>query len=159
VNGRGDNLLLNGDFESGDLTGWELTEYGKADELGVEKNAANARSGKHGFHFWSEKQNSVCFRLEQTVRDVEHGKFTFRISIMGGDGGDAEIYAYLTINGEQVGVIPMKMTNYGSWYTAEMSWYNSENISEMTVGIYVCCPGEGNGAWGSIDDAELLRID
>ena len=159
VNGRGDNLLLNGDFESGDLTGWELTEYGKADELGVEKNAANARSGKHGFHFWSEKQNSVCFRLEQTVRDVEHGKFTFRISIMGGDGGDAEIYAYLTINGDEVGVIPMKMTNYGSWYTAEMSWYNSDNISEMTVGIYVCCPGEGNGAWGSIDDAELLRID
>ena len=25
----------------------------------------------------------------------------------------------------------------------------------VTVGIYVRCSGEGNGAWGKIDDAEL----
>ena len=151
------NLLQNGGFESGDLTGWVLTELGKADQLYVEEKASDSLAGTWHMHFWSAKKNSVEFTLEQVVSDLEAGNYTFRISIMGGDSGESEVYAYVKRNGEIVQTAPMVITAYGSWDTGEIEGIFCENGAELTVGIYVRCPGEGNGAWGKIDGAELTQ--
>ena len=149
------NLLQNGGFESGDLTGWILTELGNADQLYVEDKASDSVAGKWHMHFWSAAENSVEFTLEQAVSDLEAGNYTFRISIMGGDSGACDVYAYVKKNGEMIRTAPMTITTYGSWDMGEIGCIFCENGEELTVGIYVCCAGVGNGAWGKIDGAEL----
>ncbi len=88
------NFLENYSFESGDLTGWTLDDKGGADELYVEDKSTDSLTGKYHMHFWSAKSGSVEFTLEQTVSDLPAGNYKFSVSVMGGDGGEQEIYAY-----------------------------------------------------------------
>jgi arabinogalactan endo-1,4-beta-galactosidase len=151
------NLLSNGGFESGDSTPWVVTELGSADQLNMEKKASDSLSGQWHYHFWSAKTNTVNFMLEQTMTDLEEGTYRFAISIMGGDSGETEVYAYAKINGETVGTAPMSITTYGSWDTGEIGSISLKNGDELTVGIHVRCAGSGNGAWGKIDDGILNK--
>lgn len=152
------NFLENYGFETGDLTGWTLNELGKANELYVENKSSDSLTGAYHMHFWSEKQNSVEFTLEQTVEGLKPGKYKYSISVMGGDCGETEIYAYVKLDGEIIARAPMKITVYNEWDTALISDISYAEGQTLSVGIYVKCQGAGNGAWGKIDDALLNSI-
>ena len=96
---------------------------------------------------------------EGTVADLPEGAFRFSFSIMGGDCGETEIYAYVKIDGTEVArseLVPI--TGYNNWNVAEVPSFEHPAGTEVTVGIYVKCAGEGNGAWGKIDDALLNSV-
>ena len=151
------NYLENFSFETGDLTGWTLTDTGKADELYVEEKVTDSLSGSWHMHFWSAQSNSVEFTLEQSVTGLDSGNYRFSISIMGGDSGESDIYAYVKVNGETILTQPMTITSYGNWDTGFITGISCESNDILTVGIYVKCQGSGNGAWGKIDDATLNK--
>ena len=152
------NFLTNYSFETGDMTGWTVNQVGKADELFLEKKATDSLTGEYHYHFWSEKENSVEFYLEQEVVDLPTGNYKFSISIMGGDAGETTIYAYVKINDEIVYTAPMEITVYNSWDTGLISSFSYNAGDKLSVGIYVKCQGSGNGAWGKIDDALLNSL-
>ena len=149
------NYLQNDSFETGDLTGWTLKDLAKADELYVEDKITDSLTGTMHMHYWSAAANSVEFTLEQNVEGLSSGTYKYAISIMGGDCGTTDIYAYVKINGEIVQTAPMGITGYGNWDTAQITGIACNEGDTITVGIYVKCSGEGNGAWGKIDDALL----
>ena len=149
------NYLQNDSFETGDLTGWTVTDLGGADELYVEDKITDSMTGTMHMHFWSAAANSVEFTLEQAVAELPAGTYKYTISIMGGDSGESEIYAYVKINGEIVQTAPMTITTYGNWDTVTIRGIQYQEGDSITVGIYVKCAGDGNGAWGKIDDAML----
>lgn len=150
------NYLINSGFEHGDLTGWTLTELGNADELYVEDKLTDSLSGSWHMHFWSAAQNSVEFTLEQQAMDeLPSGRYKFSISIMGGDAGETDIYAFVKINGEIVKTAPLGITSYGNWDTATIDGIEYSEGDTLNVGIFAKCQGAGNGAWGKIDDAML----
>ncbi len=149
------NFLTNPGFETGDLTGWSLTELGRTDELYVEDKLTDSLDGSWHMHFWSAASDSVEFTLEQTPERLPAGSYKFAVSIMGGDCGKTDIYAYAKVDGEIVAKAPMTITSYGSWDTGEVRNITAAEGQELTVGIYVKCQGEGNGAWGKIDSARL----
>ena len=149
------NYLENAGFESGKPEPWTLTERGSADQLYVEEKLADSLEGTWHMHFWSAAKNSVDFSLEQERSDLKSGEYRFAISIMGGDAGETEIEAYVLIDGEKVASAPMKITSYGEWDTAELREIPYAEGQTLTVGISVKCAGEGAGAWGKIDGAEL----
>ena len=149
------NFLTNPGFETGDLTGWSLTELGRADELYVEDKLTDSLDGSWHMHFWSAASDSVEFTLEQTPERLPAGSYKFAVCIMGGDCGKTDIYAYAKVDGEIVAKAPMTITSYGSWDTGEVRNITAAEGQELTVGIYVKCQGEGNGAWGKIDSARL----
>lgn len=149
------NFLDDYSFESGGLSSWKLNDLGGAKELYVEKKATDSLTGEYHMHFWSDAKNSVEFTLEQDAHDLPTGKYKFSVSIMGGDAGDAEIYAYVKIDGVTVSKQPMKITVYNEWDTGVIHGIDYKEGQTLTVGIYVKCAGEGNGAWGKIDDALL----
>ena len=149
------NYLQNDSFETGDMTGWVMEDLGGADELYVEEKVTDSLTGTWHYHFWSNAKNSVEFTLEQQVQNLAGGKYKFSISIMGGDCGETDIYAYIKINGEIVGTAPLTINGYGNWDTATVSGVEYAEGDSIAVGIYVKCQGENNGAWGKIDDAML----
>lgn len=151
------NYLTDYSFEDGGVN-WVFTDLKRADELYVEDKKSDSLTGtKHG-HFWSSGRDTVEFTLEQTVRDLPSGKYKFTVSIMGGDAGETEIYAYIKIDGQIVSQAPLGITSYGNWDTAVTEAAEYSEGHEITVGVYVKCQGSGNGAWGKIDDALLNRV-
>ena len=155
------NFLENYSFEDDTEKvpkGWTVNEIKKNDgsyksELFVENKATDSLTGTNHFHFWSEKVNTVEFELEQEIKNLPAGTYKYSISIMGGDCGETDIYAYVKINDEIVKTAPLTIKGYGNWDTA---WINNivyNGTDKIVVGIYVKCAGENAGAWGKIDDA------
>ena len=152
------NYMTDYSFEEGG-EGWKVTDLKAASELYVEDKKTDSLTGSKHLHYWSAKTDSVEFTAEQTVKDLPEGKFKFSISIMGGDCGETEIYAYVKLDGEEIARSgEMKITGYGSWDTGVIPEFTHPAGSEVTVGIYVKCQGSGNGAWGKIDDALLNSV-
>ena len=151
------NYLKNAGFEDGTPEPWVITDLGGADQLYLEEKQTDSLSGAWHMHFWSAKTDSVEFILEQTPEKLAAGKYKFTVSIMGGDGGRTEIYAFVKRNGEIVQTAPLAITSYGNWDTATVRGIEYDGDGVLTVGIYVKCQGAGNGAWGKIDDAALNK--
>ena len=149
------NFLDNYSFETGELSPWRVEDIGGAKELYVEKKATDSLTGSYHYHFWSDAKDSVEFTLEQDAKDLPTGKYKYTISIMGGDGGEQDIYAYVKLDGEIVAKKQMKITVYNEWDTEVIDAIEYAEGQTLTVGIYVKCAGDGNGAWGKIDDALL----
>ena len=152
------NYLRDYSFEEGGSS-WVFTDLGKADELYIEDKKTDSLTGSKHAHFWSSGQNRVEFTLEQTVKDLPEGSFRFQVSIMGGDCGNTDIYAYVKVGGKEIArseQIPI--TGYNHWHTGTVSPFGHPAGSEVTVGIYVKCQGTGSGAWGKIDDATLNSV-
>ena len=150
------NYVSNPSFEEGDK-GWIAIEEGNADELYVEDKQTDSLSGNKHFHFWSSKENSINFNLEQEINDLAEGTYQYSISIMGGDGGDTNIYSYVKVNGEVVETKESKITTYNNWDTPTIKNITINNGDVLTIGIHVECSGEASGAWGKIDDASLTK--
>ena len=148
------NFLENYSFEDGDA-GWRIEDLAHADEIYVEDKITDSLTGTKHMHFWSAAANSVEFTVEQTVENLPAGSYKYAISIMGGDAGEQEVYAYVKVDGETVATAPLTITSYGAWDTARIENVTLGEGQTLTVGIYVKCAGEGNGAWGKIDDALL----
>jgi arabinogalactan endo-1,4-beta-galactosidase len=149
------NFLENWSFED-DNTGWTAAAIGKFDELHVEDKVRDSLTGKMHYHFWGALANTVEFTLEQEVKDLKTGTYKYAISIMGGDGGETDIYAYVKINGEIVRIGDTVITVYNEWHTAEIPSFEYTEGDTVTVGIYVKCAGPN--AWGKIDDALLISV-
>ena len=151
------NFLTNYSFEDGE-TGWQVNAIKKSDELYVEDKATDSLTGNKHYHFWSAANDSVEFTLEQKIENLDSGTYKFAISIMGGDAGTTDIYAYVKINGEIIATDAMGITKYLEWDTGLINEFNYVKGDELIVGIYVKCSGSGNGAWGKIDDALLNSV-
>ena len=149
------NYLVNDSFEMGDLTGWTLNELGSANELFIENKVTDSLTGNYHMHFWSSAADSIEFTLEQEVTGLSSGSYKFCISIMGGDAGETDIYAYVKINGQIVHTATMSISTYGNWDTGLINGIEYNADDTIVVGIYVKCQGTGSGAWGKIDDAML----
>ena len=148
------NYLKSPGFEEGD-EGWTITALQPMDQLYVEDKEGDSLSGTKHLHFWNASGKTVEFTAEQKVEDLPAGTYDYSISIMGGDGGDTEIYAYVKENGEIVAREPLTITSWKEWHTAHIKIGVLDGSSGLAVGIYVKCSGSGNGAWGKIDDAVL----
>ena len=152
------NFLKDYSFEDGG-EGWVITDLRNADQLYVEDKKTDSLTGSKHMHFWSAAQDSVEFTLEQTLPDLPEGRFTFSISVMGGDCGATDIYAYAKVDGTEVArseQIPI--TGWNSWNKGIIPEFDHPAGSEVTVGVYVKCQGAGNGAWGKLDDATLNSL-
>lgn len=151
------NFLKDYSFEEGS-DAWTATANGEMNELYVEDKKTDSLTGSCHYHFWSAAQDTVDFDLEQEVKDLSAGTYKYAISIMGGDCGETDIYAYVKRNDEIVATAPMSINGYGNWDTGSISEFEYNGTDKLVVGIHVKCSGEGNGAWGKIDDAMLNSV-
>lgn len=152
------NFINNYSFEDGDNY-WTITDISKKnEELYVEDKPTDSLTGTKHIHYWSSGTNNVEFSVEQQVNNLPTGLYKFTISIMGGDCGNTDIYLYVKINDEIVQKKSLSINGYGNWDTQVSENFEYTKGDKIVVGIYVKCAGEGNGAWGKIDDALLNSV-
>lgn len=151
------NFLEDYSFEEGS-DAWTAIANGEMNELFVEDKKTDSLTGSFHYHFWSAEQNSVDFNLEQEVKELSAGTYKYAISIMGGDCGETDIYAYVKRNDEIIATAPMSINGYGNWDTGSISEFEYNGTDKLVVGIHVKCSGESSGAWGKIDDAMLNSV-
>ena len=153
------NFLENWSFEdNADGSPWVANQIGSFDELEIGNAVTNCQTGTHSYHFWGANGKNVEFTLEQEVHNLSSGKYKYSISIMGGDGGTTNIYAYVKINGEIVYTAPLTITKYQEWHSATIADIEYTAGDTIVVGIYVKCQGVNKGAWGDIEDAMFNSI-
>ena len=152
---RLNNYVRNPSFEDEDLSMWRVEDRGGCDELYAEEKRVDSLTGVKHWHFYSAKAQGVDFTLEQTLEDLPEGTWRFRVSVMGGDAGDQEVYSYVKIDGQTAETAPAKITSYNNWDTPEIVFACAEG-QQVTVGISVRC--DGKGAWGKIDDMTVNRL-
>ena len=149
------NFLTNWSFEDGE-TGWTATALKAFDQFYVEDKSTDSVTGTKHYHFWGEGSDCVEFTLEQKVQNLPAGSYRYEISIMGGDGGNTEIYAYVKVNGQIVATADTTITVYNEWHSAVIDRIEYSEGDSIVVGIYVKCSGPN--AWGKIDDAKLNSL-
>ena len=149
------NYLLNGGFEDADDSMWRADNFGGTEQLYVEEKLTDSLAGSRHYHFYSAAARSVGFDLEQDAAGLLPGTYRYAISVMGGDAGEQEIYAYVKINGEIIATAPTEITSWNSWHTAVIEGITVGEGDTVTVGLHVVC--QGAGAWGKIDEAMLNR--
>jgi len=147
------NFLKNHSFEDADDTAWTAVNLGNTEQLYVEDKKSDSLTGSKHYHFYSAAAASVEFTLEQEVKDLPEGTYRFSIALMGGDGGQTDIYSYVRVNGEIRHTQPGQITVYNSWDSPVIEGIEVKEGDLITVGVYIKCLGAG--AWGKIDDARL----
>ena len=146
------NYAKNYSFEEQDLSMWQAVDLGKTEQLYCEEKKNDSLTGEKHWHFYSAAANSVRFTLEQKLI-LPAGTWSYRISVMGGDAGNQEIYSYVKLDGEETARKETEVTSWNSWATPEIIFTCAEG-QEVTCGIYVRC--DGAGAWGKIDDMQVV---
>ena len=152
------NFINNYSFEDENDKSWTTNNISNVEQLYIEDKVTDSLSGTKHFHFWNPVSSPVEFELEQEIKDLKEGTYKYSISIMGGDSGTSDIYAYVKINDQVIKKAPMTITSYGSWDTGVIDEFEYNGKDKLVVGIYVKCLGEGSGAWGKIDDALLNSV-
>ena len=150
------NYLVNGDFEDdGNDSVWLADNFGGTEQLYIEEKKTDSLDGTKHYHFYSAGKDAVGFDLTQTVEGLAAGTYAFEVSIMGGDAGAYETYAFLSVNGERVSKADLTITSWNNWDSAVCEAEIQEG-DLVTVGVHVVC--QGAGAWGKIDGASLSRV-
>ena len=146
------NLLVNGDFEKGDNTGWEISDP----MAGVTRD--DPYRGDYALHFWDD--GTVAFTATQTVTADKDGELVFSMKAQGGDMGDGHVVK-LIVKNEAAGQTyegSVTLTGWQSW--KETGYYTeaSAPVFEVSAGDKVTVTIEVKGAaggWGTIDDVFL----
>ena len=149
------NYLRNWSFEEADNGEWVANNIGGCEQLYIEEKKTDSVTGTKHYHFYSAAAGTVEFTLEQILTDLPAGRYDYELAIMGGDGGETDIYTYVKVNGETVATQPSTITSYNVWDVPVITGVEVAEGDTVTVGVYVKCSGSGNGAWGKIDDVKL----
>ena len=143
-----ENILLQGDFESGS-DAWTINGDGVDGKL-----TEDPKRGSQALHFYSG--SAVDFTLEQSVTVQEAGIYTAYMYIQGGDMGASEsvsIQLTNSVSGETK-IADASLSGWQVWQQPITEGVTAAVGDTLTVLITV--KGDA-GAWGSIDDVFLYQ--
>ena len=168
VNVTASNFLVNGSFESGDLTGWTVENpLGKGTPK-VDKNNQNAKEGVCYFTAW--EKDDFEFTVSQTVKEFSAGKYkcfayfegtgiknpsgtVFKAVVRKKDGTKTEFTCDVTIP-----------NTWKKFFKAELPVIELDDSTEsITVSALIKAEFDAtsgaNGAWLVMDDVNLLLVE
>jgi arabinogalactan endo-1,4-beta-galactosidase len=147
------NLLLNPGWEESDTGMWVI--LASPSPAGhAERRGSDARSGSYSLHFWDNAPQD--FTVEQTVKELASGTYSFSVFLHGGDGGpDADIYIYAKIDGEEAARVPAALLGWRNYSRPELTVEVMEGQT-LTVGVAMNCAA---GGWGAFDDFLLYMVE
>jgi len=150
------NFLVNHSFEDEEAeNSWTVTSMTDEDPTDIQEKSADAYSGSHAFHYWSEKP--MEFEVAQIYVSEKTGSYALNCYMQGGDfGDDDEIYLFarVTHDGSEK---EYKSDNVklDGWVNWKNPWIENIEVSEgdeIIIGVYTKAQAK---AWATYDDFEL----
>lgn len=144
------NFVLNPSFEDNNMSNWSINYIGNNKNYVNIKNE-DPKSGEKAVHFYFK--NNMNFEIYQNITGLEEGKYQLSANIQGGDASLSEMKLVAqTSSGEYIEEFIVD-----GWLNWKTPIIKNINIKDKTVkiGIKISAPG---GAWGTIDDFELIKV-
>ena len=142
---RKNNLLQNGDFEAGSLSGWSIT--GSTSAVNIVGTAGDVR-GKTAMHYWLD--HPFSFTAVQVVKGLKNGKYT-AVCWTQGSGTEASYQLFVSDYGGEKRTADIKDDGWNKWHQWVIRDIEVKN-GQAVIGIDM----KGNaGNWGSVDDIEF----
>lgn len=147
------DLIENGDFESGDTTGWTITmESADGDTVGyeVQTNQWMTNNTSNFLNYWNNNSDAVDFSMSQTINAVPAGtyKVVFR------QDGKENMTSGLSIRVAGTEKELDATAAWNNWASQESEPFVLEEESDVTIEISGTVAA---GYWGDIDDIVLYR--
>lgn len=142
------NYLRNSGFEDADTSMWSATGSGL-----TLRAWDDPRSGTHSAHFYAA--SGYSFELSQTVSGLPAGSYVARASLQGdGEGSDGRASLSLSSSSAAGAAAAFGFDGWRVWSTPTTEALQVGAEGTATVRISAALPA---GAWGTIDDLELVR--
>ena len=152
VNVLPENLLINGDMERGDATGWTISDP----MAGITTD--DPYRGDYSLHFWSE--GPVSFTASQSITADRDGELVFSMKAQGGDMGEGHVVKIVVTN-ESTGESAEGSVTLAGW----QKWQETGSITDAGIAPLEVSSGDvvtleivvsgAAGGWGTMDDVFL----
>ncbi|MGN0240095.1 MAG: glycosyl hydrolase 53 family protein, partial [Candidatus Weimeria sp.] len=152
------NILTNGGFETGDTTGWTVSEGSTGGSV-ASSVGNNTYKGTYSLHFWSD--SDFYYEISQKVKVTEPGVYTFSMITQGSLAGSAdEVYLKYELNGEEKKVTDT-LDGWREWRTPSLTVTVTKDMidsgkNEITVSAGVKAEAS---SWGDFDEIKLVKTD
>lgn len=152
------SLVSNGDFESGDLTGWTVEMPGAdGDSVGtVIKTDQWSSNATTFFNYWNNNSQEEELCVSQSISSVAAG--TYKI-VMKLDGAEADtglcVSAFDSAGKELTASVLGATRGWSEWFSFESGEFKLEEDSDITIKISGNVPAS---YWGNIDDIKLMTL-
>lgn len=146
--GTGANLVVNGGFEDG-AAPWTGTGTGF-----TISSANDPYAGARSTHFWSATPYS--FTIEQTVRDVPAGRYRLSARAQGGDAGTTDTMQISASSGISSVTADFRTDGFVNWQHPQTDLLSVGADGTVVVSASLALSG---GAWGSLDEFELVAVE
>lgn len=150
------NILTNGNFETGDTTGWTVTD-GSAGG-GVESSVGNnTYKGKYSLHFYSVSDFS--YEVSQKVKVTEPGVYTLSMITQGSMTGKTdEAYLKYELNGETKEASDI-FGGWREWRTPSLTVTVTQEMIDAgknEITVYAGLKATAK-SWGDFDEIKLVK--
>ena len=147
------DLIKNGDFETGDTTGWTITmpdADGNTVGYIVKANSGMSNNISNCFDFWNNNSDAVDFSMSQTINAVPAGtyKVVFR------QDGKENMTSGLSIRVAGTEKEFDATAAWNNWASQESEPFVLEEEADVTIEVSGTVAA---GYWGDIDDIVLYR--
>ncbi|MCR5279568.1 MAG: glycosyl hydrolase 53 family protein [Lachnospiraceae bacterium] len=144
------NLLQNGSFEDSDRSMYVID--GNCGDY--QQKESDAKTGEWAMHYWSS--NEVGFVATQTIEAPEDGTYAFSLYAQGGDSGASPKMNIFVQVGDAVKKTDFSVDGWINWKNPKVTGVKASKGEKITVGVSI---NAGAGAWGTLDDWYLYRVE
>ena len=152
------NILTNGNFETGDTTGWTVSE-GSTGGAVASSPGSNTYKGTYSLHFWSG--SDFYYEISQKVKVTEPGVYTFSMITQGSLAGDAdEVYLKCALNGKKKTVTDT-LSGWREWRTPSLTATVTRamiDAGKNEITVYAGIKASAN-SWGDFDEIKLVKTE
>lgn len=142
-----DNLVQNGSFEEENMNMYKIGQSY------FERQTDTPKSGEYALHFWSDK--SIDSTIEQEIT-LDPGTYRFSVQIQGDKTGDSEnIFSYVKNGNDLTKGNQIHLDGYAIWKESSIEFKVTKS-TKIILGMSVTADP---GAWGTIDNWQLKKID